>query len=162
MCLQRAAVPLTSPAVRCSFLASVRKAYFRAVTPNYSYLHRDFDIQQRTGVILPLAFELTDVPGHKGFAYVDWSPTPRLHVVPSVEAASNCTTLASTTPTPPGVPFYYRTGSYVQGNVRIDYEVVDGIQIGVGARNLFDDNYQLADGFPEQGRSFFASLRARY
>ena len=23
--------------------------------------------------MLPLAFELTDVPGHKGFAYVDWS-----------------------------------------------------------------------------------------
>ena len=129
---------------------------------NYSYIHRDFDIQQRAGVILPLAFALTDVPGHKGFVYADWSPTPRLHVVPSVEAASNRTTLASTTPTPPGVPFYYRTGSYVQGNIRVDYEVVDGIQLGVGARNLFDDNYQLVDGFPEAGRSFFASLRARY
>jgi len=129
---------------------------------NYSYIHRDFDIRQRTGVILPLAFELTDVPGHKGFAYADWSPTPRLHVVPSVEAASNRTTLASTTPTPPGVPFYYRTGSYVQGSVRVDYEVTDGIQIGVGARNLFDDNYRLVDGFPEPGRSFFASVRARY
>ena len=141
---------------------TARVASTLLVGANYSYLHRDFDIQQRTGVILPLAFELTDVPGHKGFAYVDWSPTPRLHVVPSVEAASNRTTLASTTPTPPGVPFYYRTGSYVQGYVRIDYEVIDGIQIGVGARNLFDDNYQLVDGFPEAGRSFFASLRARY
>ena len=129
---------------------------------NYSYIRRDFDIRQRAGVILPLAFSLTDVPGHKGFVYADWSPTPRFHVVPSVEAASNRTTLASTTPTPPGIPVYYRTGSYVQGNIRVDYEVVDGIQLGVGARNLFDDNYQLVDGFPEAGRSFFASLRARY
>ncbi|WP_156677968.1 TonB-dependent receptor plug domain-containing protein [Sphingomonas profundi] len=129
---------------------------------NYSYIHRDFDIRQRPGVILPLAFQLTDVPGQKGFAYADWSPTPRLHVVPSIEAASNRTTLASTTPTPPGVPLYYRTGSYVQGNFRIDYEIVDGMQIGIGGRNLFDDNYQLVDGFPEPGRSFFASVRARY
>jgi len=129
---------------------------------NYGYIERDFDIRQAPGVVLPLAFELTDVPGHKGFAYADWSPTPRLHVVPSVEAASNRTTLASTTPTPPGIPFYYRTGSYVQASLRVDYELIDGIQLGVGARNLFDDDYQLVDGFPEAGRSFFASLRARY
>ena len=26
---------------------------------------------------------------------------------------------------------------------------------------LFDENYQLVDGFPEEGRSFFADLRMR-
>lgn len=129
---------------------------------NYSHIHRDFDIRERAGVVLPLAFELTDVPGHKGFAYADWSPTPRLHVVPSVEAASNRTTLGSTTPSPLGIPFYYRTGSHVQGNLRVDYELVDGIQLGAGARNLFDDDHRLVDGFPEPGRSIFANLRARY
>ena len=57
---------------------------------------------------------------------------------------------------------YYRTGSYVQANLRVDYALLDGVEIGVGARNLFDDDYTLTDGFPEPGRSFFASLRARY
>ena len=129
---------------------------------NYSYIHRSFDIRPRTGVVAPLAFALTDVPGHKAFVYADWSPIRRLRIIPNVDFASKRTTLASTTPTPPGIPFYYRTGSYVQANLRVDYEIIDGVEAGVGARNLFDDNHQLVDGFPEPGRSFFASIRARY
>lgn len=100
---------------------------------------------------MPLAFELADVPGHKGFAYADWSSTPRLHVLPSMEAASNRTTLASTTPTPSGIPSHYRTGSYMRGNLRVDYEAIHGIQLGVRVRNVFDDDYQLVDGFPRRG-----------
>ena len=57
---------------------------------------------------------------------------------------------------------FYRTGRYVQANLRADFEALDGVTIGIGARNLFDVNHQLVDGFPEQGRSFFASVRARY
>ena len=141
---------------------SVRLGSTLLVGANYTYIHRSFDIRPRTGVVVPAAFSLTDVPTHKGFVYVDWSPIARIHVVPNVDFASDRTTLASTTPTPPGIPAYYRTGSYVQANLRIDFEVVDGVTIGIGGRNLFDDNYQLVDGFPEPGRSFFASARARY
>lgn len=57
---------------------------------------------------------------------------------------------------------YFRDGGYLLANLRIDHQLIDGIEVGVGARNLLDDNYQLADGFPEEGRSFFASIRARY
>ena len=117
---------------------------------NYTYTHRDLD--DPTNV----AFQPTGVPTHKAFAYADWSPVTRLHVVPNVDIASDrwVTKTAGTR--------YFRTGSYVQANLRVDFEVIDGVTIGVGGRNLFDDNYQLADGFPEPGRSFFASVRARY
>lgn len=117
---------------------------------NYTYTHRDLDDPSNA------AFQPTGVPTHKAFAYAHWSPIERLHIVPNVDIASDrwMTNTAGTR--------YFRTGSYAQVNLRVDYELIDGIELGVGARNLFDDNYQLAEGFPEQGRSFFASLRARY
>jgi iron complex outermembrane receptor protein len=124
---------------------------------NYTYTHRSFDIgTPAAGTIVPV-FRLTDVPTHKGFAYASWSPLAGLNIVPSVDIASDRTTLTTASP-----PVYYRTGSYVQANLRIDYTLLEGVEIGVGARNLFDDNYTLTDGFPEPGRSFFASVRARY
>lgn len=127
------------------------------VGANYTYTHRSFDIgTPAAGTIVPL-FRLTDVPTHKGFAYASWSPVSGLSIVPSVDIASDRTTLTTASP-----PVYYRTGSYVQANLRIDYTLLNGVEIGVGGRNLFDDNYTLTNGFPEPGRSFFASIRARY
>ena len=120
------------------------------VGANYTYTKRDLNDPSNT------AFQPTGVPTHKGFAYADWSPIDRLHIVPNVDVASDrwITNTAGTQ--------FFRTGSYVQANLRIDFDLIEGIAVGVGGRNLLDNNYQLADGFPEAGRSFFASLRARY
>ncbi len=43
-----------------------------AISANYSYIHRSFDINPLASSILPAAFELTDVPTHKAFVYADW------------------------------------------------------------------------------------------
>ena len=32
----------------------------------------------------------------------------------------------------------------------------------MGATNLLDQNYQLAQGFPEAGRQFYANARVRF
>lgn len=130
---------------------------------NYTYTHRSFDIGSDPQVTrnIPI-FRLTDVPAHKGFAYLSWSPVERLAIVPNIDIASNRTTLDTyNTTSVPGTR-YYRTGSYAIANLRVDFTLLEGIEVGVGARNLFDDYYVLTDGFPEPGRSFFASLRARY
>lgn len=130
---------------------------------NYTYTHRTFDIASDPEVTQFVSiFRLTDVPKHKGFAYLSWSPVERLKIVPNVDIASNRTTLDTWNTTGTTGTRYYRTGSYAVANIRVDFKVRDGVEIGVGARNLFDDYYVLTDGFPEQGRSFFASLRARY
>ncbi|ARR55674.1 TonB-dependent receptor [Rhizorhabdus wittichii DC-6] len=129
---------------------------------NYTYIRREFDITPQAAETVPV-FALTDVPTHKGFAYARWSPVERLSIYPNLDFASKRTTLDTFVPgAPVGTVRYYRTGGYVQANLRVDYEVFDNVEIGVGARNIFDKYYVLTDGFPEPGRSFFASIRARY
>jgi iron complex outermembrane receptor protein len=128
---------------------------------NYSYIHRDFDVgtPQAGGLIRP--FRLTDVPNHKAFAWLTWRPLGGLEVVPNVEFASSRTTITPATANGL-VPVYYRTGDYLTAGLRVDYDVTERITVGLGGRNLFDNAYTLTDGFPEPGRSFFASVRARY
>lgn len=128
---------------------------------NYSYIHRDFDVGTEPIGGFIRQFRLTDVPNHKGFAYLSWRPINKLEIVPSIEVASSRTTVTAITANA-DVPTYYQTGSYANGAIRIDYEVLPQITLGVGARNLFDQNVILTDGFPEPGRSFFASFRAKY
>jgi iron complex outermembrane receptor protein len=122
---------------------------------NYTGIKRKLDYDAN-----PL-FHPTGVPTHKGFAYLDWAPTERLHIVPSVDVASNRWTLFTALPATAS-QVYYRTGAYLNAGLRVDYAITDGIEIGVGGRNLLDDYYTLTDGFPEPGRTLFASVRAKY
>ncbi|MBB5685629.1 TonB-dependent receptor plug domain-containing protein [Sphingobium boeckii] len=130
------------------------------VGANYSYIHRSFDVGTPASGGLIRPFRLTDVPDHKGIAYLNWRPLDGLEIMPSVEFASKRTTV---TPASANglVPVYYDTGSYVTAGLRIDYAILPQVTLGVGARNLFDKYYVLTDGFPEQGRTVFASVRAR-
>ncbi|ATI79674.1 TonB-dependent receptor plug domain-containing protein [Sphingobium yanoikuyae] len=106
-------------------------------------------------------FRPTGVPTHKGFAYLDWAPVERLHIVPSVDLASNRWTLFTATPASQPAR-YYRTGAYVNASLRVDLALTDQIDLSIGGRNLFDDYYTLTDGFPEPGRTVYASARFRY
>ncbi|HEX7873442.1 MAG TPA: TonB-dependent receptor [Sphingobium sp.] len=128
---------------------------------NYSYIHRDFNTGALPALTSTRPFQLTDVPAHKGFAYVAWRPFEKLEILPSIEVSSSRTTVTAVSATTT-TPVYYQTGAYANGAIRIDYEVLPQVTLGIGAKNLFDQNVVLTDGFPEPGRSFFASFRAKY
>lgn len=120
---------------------------------NYTYIRRDLTDPTNA------AFKPQGVPDHKLFAYLDWNVTDAVRITPSVEAASNRWTVTSTSAINP--PRFYKTGDYVLTNLSVQWAVTPKIDLVVGGRNLFDENYQLVDGFPEEGRSFFADLRMR-
>jgi len=125
------------------------------VGANYTYIKRDLTYTANPG------FRPTGVPAHKGLIYADWEPFAGLHIQPSLELASSRWTLFTATPANQPAR-YYRTGSYANASLRFSYAVTDQIELGVGARNLFDEEYSLTDGFPEPGRSLYATLRAQF
>lgn len=117
---------------------------------NYTWTHRGLNDPTNS------AFEPTGVPTHKAFVWADWKPVEGLHVLPSADIASSRWTVNT------AGTLYYRTGRYVLANMTMNYELRQGVEIGAGARNLFDKYYVLTDGFPEPGRSFFLSCRFKY
>ncbi|MBN8605480.1 MAG: TonB-dependent receptor [Caulobacterales bacterium] len=115
---------------------------------NYTYIERDYEAPTTP------AIEPEGVPTHKVFAYADWRINDALTFTPSVEIASDRWTSTAATPLR-----YYRTGNYMLFNTALSWQVTPEADVLFGARNLTDENYQLADGLPEQGRNFYLSLR---
>lgn len=121
---------------------------------NYTYLQRRLDDPTNA------AFRPTGVPTHKLFASAEWHASRNLQVTPSIEWDSSRWTVTSSAAITPAR--YYRTGTYTLVNLALNWTVSQHLDTLLGGRNLFDRNYQLVDGFPEAGRSFYLSLRGRY
>lgn len=116
---------------------------------NYTYLHRE--------ITDPLRPSLRPVgtPTHQGLAFVSYSPTDALTITPSVEFASDrWADLNDTT--------FRRTGEYTLVNLQLQYRASEQITAAIGGQNLLDENYQLAVGFPEQGRTLYAKLQVAF
>lgn len=119
---------------------------------NYSYLHRKIDDP------VPANLKAVGVPDHLGFAYLAWQPLPTLTVQPSVEFAGNRWTDQNGSAT----LTYTRIGRYTLANLQVTWQALDNLEAVLGARNLFDKNFQLANGFPEPGRTLFTKVRLNF
>ncbi|MDZ4762403.1 MAG: TonB-dependent receptor [Alphaproteobacteria bacterium] len=111
------------------------------------------------------SFEPQGVPESKLFLYADWSILPNLSFTPSLEiAASRWTVTSAPVVTPPATSAalrFYETGSYGLLNLAMDWDLSDNVSILAGGKNLLDRSYFLVDGFPEEGRNFYVSVRLR-
>ena len=52
--------------------------------------------------------------------------------------------------------------AYAILNFQAEYAFTKEFITAVGVTNLLDQNYSLADGFPEPGRQFYATARAKF
>ncbi len=146
---------------------------------NYTYLERDLDFasvaastpgltaQQRAAMA---AADTEGTPRHEAFLYLAWSVTDSLTLTPSLELASDRSSLvtgADSTLLPPVPaadrrPNYIRTGSYALLNLQAEYDFDPNTSLAFGATNLLDENFALAEGFPEPGRQFYVNMKARF
>jgi iron complex outermembrane receptor protein len=97
--------------------------------------------------------ELTNTPEHKVFAYLQYFPIQRLSLLGNIEYNSK--------------RFSESNGSrwadgYFLLNAKVGYEILEGLIAEVGIDNALDEDYELDEGFPEQGRSLFANVRYRF
>ncbi|MEJ1964440.1 MAG: TonB-dependent receptor [Gammaproteobacteria bacterium] len=116
---------------------------------NYTYLQRKIDDA------LQPTLKVVGAPTHQGLAYVEWVPVPKLTVMPSIELASDRWSDINVT----GQTGFVRTGSYVLADLQVNYDVTEAFEASIGGRNLTDKNYELADGFPEVGRTMYVKFR---
>ncbi len=118
---------------------------------NYTYLERDLDFETpRT--------RAEGTPQHEAFLYLAWDATRRLTITPSVQLASDRYSLKTSDTS----LTYIKTGSYALLNMQADYKLSENVTLAVGAKNLFDEYYELSEGFPEPGRTLYASMKAKF
>jgi iron complex outermembrane receptor protein len=97
----------------------------------------------------------TGVPTHKAFLYASWRPLERLTITPSVDVAGDRWSDVNPVPAFP----YVRTGSYTLVDLAAQYALANDFDVVFGFKNLADQNYELAWGFPQPGRTFYLKTR---
>lgn len=111
---------------------------------NYTYLKRENKSNP--------SLRLIDTPEHKALAYFDAHPWSHVHLIGSYEYNSSRFSSSN------GL----EVGSFSLVNVKAMLDLPHGLEVSVGVDNAFDRFYQLTEGYPERGRSWFASLAYRY
>jgi iron complex outermembrane receptor protein len=116
---------------------------------NYTYTHREI-----TDALQP-TLRPTGVPTNKAFLYATWQPTIPLRITPSLELADDRWSDMNPAPAFP----YVKTGSYALLDLDATYELPRGLDVSLGFKNLLDDNFELAWGYPQPGRTFYVKTR---
>lgn len=111
------------------------------ISSNYSYI-------ERHNLTNPTVL-FTDVPYTKVFTYLQYKPIKQIRIILSSEYNS----LRYSTSYGTKVPQYTVFNAVVSG------QVWKYLSIEAGLNNIFDKNYMLTEGYPEEGRNFFVTLR---
>jgi iron complex outermembrane recepter protein len=108
---------------------------------NYTYTHVDNTTDDN---------KITNVPEHKVFGYLRYTLFEKL--MAQVDAEYDSKRYSSSN----GVQV---ADGYVVANAKIGYDIGKGLWVDAGVKNLFDENYEIQEGYPEAGRTLFANLR---
>lgn len=123
------------------------------VGANYSYTNSDIDISNKA---TSTTLSEYGVPKHKGMVYAKWNPIPELSLIPYVEWESSRKVSNA------AGDRYINVGSRALVNFKIGYELNEYLDFSLTGRNLLDKNYEIEDGYPQEGRDFILTARFRY
>ena len=116
---------------------------------HYTYMHRVIRDALQPNL------RPTGVPSQRAFLYATWQPLGRVRLTPSLELAGDRWSEQNPAPAFP----YVRTGGYALLDFDATYALPRSLEFSLGFKNLLDDYYELAWGFPQPGRTFYATTR---
>jgi iron complex outermembrane receptor protein len=119
---------------------------------NYTLMHREI-----TDALQP-NLRPTGVPTNRAFLYATWQPVPRARITPSLDVADDRWSDVNPAPAFP----YVKTGAYSLLDLDATYAFPRGFEVSLGFKNLLDDYYELAWGYPQQGRTFYVKTRMAF
>ncbi|KAF2337294.1 TonB-dependent receptor plug domain-containing protein [Flavobacterium nitrogenifigens] len=108
---------------------------------NYTYI-------ERKNITNP-NIHFTDVPNTKVMGTLEYSPIKILRLIANAEFNSP----RFSTSYGARVPDYTLLNLYGSGKISKNFS------LDAGVNNIFDRNYSLVEGYPEEGRNFFVTLR---
>lgn len=97
--------------------------------------------------------KITGIPAHKITAFVHYLLWRRVGLTVDAEHAAGRYSDST------GVR---ETESYTVANCKLALTLLNGLKIEGGVKNLLDENYEVEEGYPEAGVSYFANLTYRY
>jgi iron complex outermembrane receptor protein len=112
-----------------------------SVGGNYSYIQRHNNTNP--------AVLFTDIPDTKVFLYTQYKPIKPIRLLASTEfnASRNSTSYGT------------KAADFTLVNTTVSARLWQYMSIEAGINNVFDKNYRLVEGYPEEGRNFFVTLR---
>ena len=112
-----------------------------SVNFNYTYLERK-NITDPT-------IHFTDVPNTKVMGTVEYQPLKLLNLIATSEFNSSRFSTS----------YGARVPDYTLLNLYGSAKVLKNFSLDAGINNIFDKNYSLVEGYPEEGRNFFVTVR---
>ena len=96
-----------------------------------------------------------DTPEHTARIYAKWMPYENFTVMPDVEFSSwRWSDSAS--------GGYVKTAAFALANLNMQFDYAQNAALNFGVRNMFDKNYELNEGFPEPGRTYYLKTRLTF
>lgn len=99
------------------------------------------------------SIKIIDIPNSMGSLSIKYMPTKSLSWTNSARFESGRYS------NPNGS---LKTDSFVAVNTGLGYEINRYAKLEAGVDNLFDKNYSLSYGFPEEGRRYWANIKLKY
>ena len=119
---------------------------------NYTHMHRTIRDALQPNL------RPTGVPTHRAFLYGTWQPVSRLRLTPSLEVAGDRWSEVNPTPAFP----YVKTGASSLLDFDATCTLPGSVAISLGFKNLLDEYYELAWGYPQPGRTFYVKTRMAF